>query len=103
MKNQLLFSTLACMLCLATIQADSIVADEAATSSPSILVEAESFETHGGWKLDTQFIDTMGSPYLLAHGLGKPVQEPARRGRNCGYSRHCEYKQVNPTSPLLPY
>ncbi|MDF1816908.1 MAG: FAD-dependent oxidoreductase, partial [Verrucomicrobiales bacterium] len=41
----------------------------------SILVEAESFENRGGWKLDTQFIETMGSPYLLAHGLGKPVED----------------------------
>ncbi|MBL4884034.1 MAG: FAD-dependent oxidoreductase [Planctomycetaceae bacterium] len=41
----------------------------------SILVEAESFDSHGGWKLDTQFIDIMGSPYLLAHGLGNPVKD----------------------------
>jgi hypothetical protein len=40
-----------------------------------VLVEAESFETPGGWKLDTQFIDNMGSPYLLAHGLGRPVKD----------------------------
>ncbi len=40
-----------------------------------ILVETESFSDHGGWKLDTQFIREMGSPYLLAHGLGKPVQD----------------------------
>ncbi len=40
-----------------------------------VLVEAESFTDHGGWKLDTQFISEMGSPYLLAHGLGKPVAE----------------------------
>lgn len=39
----------------------------------SLLVEAESLATHGGWKLDTQFIHEMGSPYLLAHGLGTPV------------------------------
>ena len=38
-----------------------------------ILIEAESFDDLGGWKLDTQFIHIMGSPYLLAHGLGKPV------------------------------
>jgi len=38
-----------------------------------LLVEAESFTDHGGWKLDTQFVNEMGSPYLLAHGLGKPV------------------------------
>ena len=40
-----------------------------------LLVEAESFESHGGWKLDTQFIQTMGSPYLLAHGIGQPVDD----------------------------
>lgn len=40
-----------------------------------VLVESESFDHHGGWKLDTQFIDVMGSPYLLAHGLGRPVKD----------------------------
>lgn len=49
-----------------------VVAQE---SPASLLLEAESFAEHGGWKLDTQFIDTMGSPYLLAHGLGRPVAE----------------------------
>jgi hypothetical protein len=41
----------------------------------NVLVEAESFEQRGGWKLDTQFIQEMGSPYLLAHGLGRPVAD----------------------------
>ena len=41
----------------------------------SLLVEAESFENHGGWKLDTQFIKIMGYSYLLAHGLGIPVED----------------------------
>ncbi len=41
----------------------------------TVLVEAESFQNHGGWSLDTQFIDIMGSPYLLAHGLGEPVKD----------------------------
>ena len=40
-----------------------------------IFVEAESFPNRGGWKLDTQFIQQMGSPYLLAHGLGQPVED----------------------------
>ncbi|MEM6278023.1 MAG: FAD-dependent oxidoreductase [Verrucomicrobiota bacterium] len=40
-----------------------------------VLVEAESFSNPGGWKLDTQFIQVMGSPYLLAHGLGNPVED----------------------------
>ena len=47
------------------------------TDPDSILIEAESFQNLGGWTVDTQFIHTMGSPYLLAHGLGKPV-EPAQ-------------------------
>jgi len=38
-----------------------------------VLVEAESFDALGGWALDQQFMDQMGSPYLLAHGLGRPV------------------------------
>ncbi len=40
-----------------------------------VLVESESFLSHGGWKLDTQFITEMGSPYLLAHGLGQPLDD----------------------------
>ncbi len=41
--------------------------------SDGVLIEAESFRDPGGWKIDTQFIHRMGSPYLLAHGLGRPV------------------------------
>jgi hypothetical protein len=45
-------------------------------SKPSnrILVEAESFKAKGGWVVDPQFVEQMGSPYLLAHGLGVPVK-----------------------------
>jgi hypothetical protein len=39
----------------------------------TVLVETESFDNYGGWSLDTQFMDQMGSPYLIAHGIGKPV------------------------------
>ena len=38
-----------------------------------ILVEAEDLADYGGWVLDSQFELQMGSPYLLAHGLGLPV------------------------------
>ncbi len=41
----------------------------------AILVEAEGFDELGGWALDQQFMDLMGSPYLLAHGLGDPVAD----------------------------
>ena len=39
-----------------------------------VLIEAERFDDYGGWLLDHQFMDQMGSPYLLAHGAGKPVE-----------------------------
>jgi hypothetical protein len=39
----------------------------------TVLIEAESFATSGGWKADTQSVEQMGSVYLIAHGLGKPV------------------------------
>jgi len=39
------------------------------------LIEAESFGNKGGWTVDPQFVEQMGSPYLLAHGLGIPVAD----------------------------
>jgi hypothetical protein len=44
-----------------------------AAQADTVLVEAEQFAEKGGWQVDTQFIESMGSPYLIAHGLGKPV------------------------------
>lgn len=40
-----------------------------------LLVEAESFKQKGGWVVDQQFMDLMGSPYLMAHGLGEQVED----------------------------
>ena len=40
-----------------------------------LFLEAEGFANHGGWELDQQSMDQMGSPYLLAHGLGIPVAD----------------------------
>ena len=49
------------------------------TSAPAVsrglLIEAEDFDHHGGWVVDSQFETQMGSPYLLAHGLGRPVAD----------------------------
>ncbi len=61
---------------LAAVNDSLLVAD---APSDQVLVEAESFEKRGGWVLDTQFIETMGSPYLLAHGLGRPVADAVTR------------------------
>jgi FAD dependent oxidoreductase len=43
--------------------------------SEFLFVEAEQFASHGGWELDQQSMEQMGSPYLLAHGLGIPVKD----------------------------
>jgi hypothetical protein len=40
-----------------------------------VLVQAEAFDSLGGWSIDQQFMDYMGSPYLIAHGLGTPVAD----------------------------
>ena len=40
-----------------------------------LFVEAENFKEKGGWVVDQQFMDIMGSPYLMAHGLGRPVKD----------------------------
>ncbi len=45
----------------------------AGAPADKVLVEAEGFRALGGWVVDAQFIDQMGSAYLLAHGLGSPV------------------------------
>ena len=40
-----------------------------AASAARVDVYPQSFEA-GGWGLDAQFMDVVGSPYLIAHGLG---------------------------------
>ena len=40
----------------------------------SFFIEASTFDFYGGWVLDTQYIQTMGSSFLLAHGIGEPVE-----------------------------
>lgn len=44
-------------------------------NAADLFVEAESFQNKGGWAIDQQFMDLMGSPYLIAHGLGIPVAD----------------------------
>jgi len=69
MKRTFAFITL-----LALVNAGLLAAQEPARSK-FLLVEAESFAQRGGWVVDSQFMDPMGSPYLLAHGLGRPVAD----------------------------
>lgn len=58
-----ILGTLACLCSMGWVMASNV------------LVEAESFEKRGGWQVDQQFMDLMGSPYLIAHGMGTPVQD----------------------------
>lgn len=44
-------------------------------SATNIWLETENFSEKGGWVLDQQFMDLMGSPYLMAHGMGRPVPD----------------------------
>lgn len=44
-------------------------------SAANLFIEAESFAKKGGWVVDQQFMDLMGSSYLMAHGMGEPVED----------------------------
>ena len=48
---------------LAAQSTSSVILSEAKDLPAGIFVEAESFATKGGWQVDQQFMDLMGSPY----------------------------------------
>ena len=52
-----------------------LMGKETLSNEEFLFLEAEGFDSHGGWELDQQSMDQMGSPYLLAHGLGISVQD----------------------------
>ena len=60
---------------LACCQMFTIAYSANAAAQESCLVEAEAFAEKGGWVVDPQFVEQMGSPYLLAHGKGIPVAD----------------------------
>jgi hypothetical protein len=53
----------------------ALVALALSAHAQHVLLEAEQFADTGGWDVDQQFMDQMGSPVLLAHGLGVPVRD----------------------------
>ena len=53
----------------------SAVALSSFFASAGVLLECENFDDLGGWSVDQQFMDQMGSPFLLAHGTGRPVAD----------------------------
>ena len=66
------FRIVSILLCVLTIRTCLAVRPPEPTE---VLVEAESFDNLGGWVVDQQFMDQMGSPFILAHGLGMPVAD----------------------------
>ncbi|MBQ1454877.1 MAG: FAD-dependent oxidoreductase [Thermoguttaceae bacterium] len=72
-----------CAVCLAVLGSTALWGAGEGRFSPrtTVWIEAESMadspETPmaGGWTVDPQLIDTVGSSVLLAHGLGKPVAD----------------------------
>ena len=43
--------------------------------SYNIFIEAESFKEKGGWVIDSASMETIHSAYLMAHGMGNPVED----------------------------
>lgn len=52
-----------------------LLAAAACPAADVIWCEAELFREQGGWLNDSQFVDQMGSPFLLAYGLEGPVKD----------------------------
>ena len=67
------FSQILLLLCTCSVYAFQI------PSKKDYFFEAESFEHLGGWVIDNQAASVMGSPYLLAHGMGIPVKDATTR------------------------
>ena len=44
-----------------------------------LLLEAEGFADYGKWRLDTQFVHKMGSAFLIAAGVGNPVESASTK------------------------
>ena len=44
-----------------------------------IFIEAESFKNLGGWVIDQQSMETIHSSYIMAHGMGMPVEDAVHK------------------------
>jgi len=62
--------------CMATMVTwVAVFAAAGRASAATVWLEAELFRDVGGWTHDAQFVDQMGSPFLLAIGLKGPVAD----------------------------
>ena len=66
-------------LSLATLLLTLLALSGVCRAETTIWLEAEQFRNLGGWVNDAQFVDQMGSPYLLAIGLEGPVADAVTR------------------------
>ena len=73
MKKIITFSLL--LPAILSVSDDVLAGKQPFAAEASVLVEAESFRSLGGWVVDQQVMDQMGSPFLLAHGLGRQVED----------------------------
>jgi hypothetical protein len=58
-----------------------IIGSSGVGAADRVLLECENFDDIGGWVIDQQFMEEMGSPFLLAHGLGEPVRDAVTTAR----------------------
>jgi len=81
MKRSICCVLFAAVLCAEMAQAkDFIFAKEDRAESKMVVdgflyVDAEDFDEYGGWRMDTQFVHLMGSPFMMATGIGTPVED----------------------------
>ncbi len=84
----------------AALAALALTAGVGQLCAASLFVEAESFTRKGGWVVDQQFMDLMGSPYLMAHGMGVAVEDASK---NVNFTEdgtyHVYVRTYNWTSP----
>lgn len=77
MSGQLRWKSLL-LLCVVGISSGFHLLNARETSADEhqfLWVDTEDFDQYGGWTLDTQYVHLMGSAYLIAAGIGQPVED----------------------------
>jgi hypothetical protein len=60
---------------VAMVSAAWFIALSLAANAATLYVECESFSELGGWVVDPHSMKALGSSYVMAHGIGKPVAD----------------------------
>lgn len=60
---------------VAMVSAAWFIALSLAANAATLYVECESFAELGGWVVDPHSMKALGSSYVMAHGIGKPVAD----------------------------